>query len=397
MQPFSEQYRPQTTQDMHGEKPLIEFVRTFILTYAKQKKKGILLHGAPGVGKTSLALALAREHNFELVEINASDVRNKEAIERVLGAAMQQQSLFQTKKLFLIDEVDGLSGTKDRGGNTALVDILKKSTYPIILTANDGWNEKLSTIRKYCEVKEIPPPKYTTIYSILKDICHKEGIQYDETALKTLARRAGGDMRAAITDLESLSAQQKKITAEELAFLGERRKAETLFTALQRIFKGRDPQLAKEAIDAVDEPIDEVFLWVDENVPKEYTKPEDCARAYDALSRADVFRGRILRWQHWRYLVYVIDEMTAGVCLAKQERYSGFTKYSRSMRPLTYWRASSTRQKKKAIAQHIAVQTKQSTKQVLGQLAYYAHMLSDKTTFELTGEEQDWLRKTYQA
>ena len=67
------------------------------------------LWGDSGTGKTATAVALAHELGLELIEVNASDSRNKEAIGSLIGGAVNQGSLFGTGKLILVDEVDGLS------------------------------------------------------------------------------------------------------------------------------------------------------------------------------------------------------------------------------------------------------------------------------------------------
>jgi replication factor C large subunit len=395
-QPLTEQFRPSSTDDIIGQDKAVAAARNYAKNFKNSKKKALLLHGPPGVGKTTLALALAKEYDWELVEINASDVRNKANIEQHLGAVMKQRSLFSTTKLVLIDEVDGLSGTKDRGGASALTDLIKDSVYPVVLTANDAYDSKLKSLRKICEVVEMSPPQYRSVLNVLKDVCEKSGITFDESALKTLARRAGGDIRGALTDLQSL-ATNNRITSEELDMLGERRQAETVFNALQRILKGSDPKMARDAIDAVDESIDDFFLWIDENVPREYTKPEDLVAAFDALSRADVHKGRIMRWQHWRFLVYVIDEMTCGVALAKKEKYSGFTKFQRSRRPLTYWQANSSKKKKEAIAAKIAEHSHMGVSQAMEHLPYFAAMFkADKNhpiieQCDLDASEVKWI------
>jgi replication factor C large subunit len=397
--PFTEKHRPRSGDEIQGHDQAVKQVREFITNYSRQKKKAILLHGPAGTGKTSLAVALAKEQDLELVEVNASDVRNKASIQETLGVAMQQKSLFGGDKLILFDEVDGLSGTKDRGGISAFTDLLKKSPYPVILTANNPWDKKFNTLRKHSQLIELKTLSYRSVLAVLKKVCEEEQIDADEEALKALARRAGGDIRGALTDLQTLSAN-KEFTKQDLEVLGVRRQAESTFQALQRILKGSDPQLARQAVDAVDENIDELMLWIDENVPREYTKPNDLVRAMDALSRADIHKGRIMRWQHWRFLVYQIDEMTAGVALAKDEKYSGFTKYQRSRRPLQYWRASSANKKKDAIAHKVAQKTHTSTKRAREDTLPYLSAILAKNkkhslidAYELESDEVAWLAK----
>ena len=57
-------------------------------------------------------------------------------------------------KIILVDEIDGLSGVKDRGGSQALAKLVEKSSFPIVMTANDVSLDKLSTLVKKSNVVE---------------------------------------------------------------------------------------------------------------------------------------------------------------------------------------------------------------------------------------------------
>ena len=128
--------------------------KKILLWLENPKRKALLIHGPTGTGKTSAAYALADDKNFELLELNSSDLRNKEKIKNIIGTASQQQSLFGKNKLILIDEVDGISGRHDYGGLAELNKVIDKSKHPIILTANDVSDSKFSTLRKKCELVE---------------------------------------------------------------------------------------------------------------------------------------------------------------------------------------------------------------------------------------------------
>ena len=122
----------------------------------------------------------------------------------------------------------------------------------------------------------------------------------------------------------------------------------------------------------------------------------------DALSKADVFRGRIRRWQHWRFLVYQNALMTAGVALAKQEKHKQFISYKRSTRILEIWKVSQKNKMKKAIASKIASQTHTSTKQTIKNILPYISVIFKKNkqqtaalanSFDLDKEEVEFLKK----
>jgi replication factor C large subunit len=165
-----------------------------------------------------------------------------------------------------------------------------------------------------------------------------------------------------INDLQSIANTHSRITCGEVEQLGDRERVEKIESALLRVFKTTDPGVARGAFDGVDEDLDEIFLWVDENLPKEYLKPEDLARGFEQLSRADVFKGRIMRWQHYRFYVYCYDLLSAGIAVSKDERYKAMISYQQTSRKLKIWIANMKNMKKKAIAEKIAAATHSSKK-----------------------------------
>ncbi len=374
MKPWSIKYQPNSSSKIKGQNKAIAQLNEFIKNFPG-KKKAALIYGPPGCGKTSSVYAVGTEFNLELIEVNASDVRNKDSLHKKLRPAISQRSLFSKGKLILVDEVDGIAGNADRGGLSELAKLIDKTHFPIIITANDPWDKKFSTIRKKSEMIEFRTLSYLTVHSVLKNIADNESIRYDETALTSIARRVGGDLRGAINDLQTLSEHTKLLNKEDVDELSGRRQKETMINALMRIFKTTNPDVALPALNNVDEEIDQVFLWIDENLPKEYKKADDLARAYDNLSLADVFRGRIKRRQHWRFLVYINNLLTAGIALAKKEKYSGFNKYTRTTRILKLWMFNQKNAKRKAIAAKIAEKTHTSSKRVIQDTLPYVKLI----------------------
>lgn len=382
--PWTAKYAPETTKEIQGQNAAIDELRKF----ATNHKQGTiaLIYGKQGTGKTTMVLALAKELDAELLELNASDVRNEAGITAILGPALKQQSLFARTKIILFDEADGLSGTKDRGGLATLLALAKETIYPIVLTANDPWDKRFNELRKQAVMINARTLAYTSIVPILKRIANAENVTYTDEALKSLARRSGGDLRAAITDLQSLAPD---ITQERVDSVSQRDTVESVVNAIRIVLKTRDPVVARQALDSVHEDIDQIFLWMDENLPKEYRKPEDLRRAYDLLSKADVFKGRIMRWQHWRFLVYCYDLLGPGVALAKAERYDGFNQVSPTQRIFAIWRSKSAVRdgvvSKLAREQHTSKRAARIEMRILRPILVDAPFLSD--------DEQDWLEK----
>jgi len=114
---FIDKYKPGKLNEVISNELATARLKSFVLR--NPGGRGLLLHGPSGSGKTCSVYALALELGFEVVEVNASDYRNKENISSIVRGASEQRSLFSSDKLVLIDEVDNISGTKDRGGMQA--------------------------------------------------------------------------------------------------------------------------------------------------------------------------------------------------------------------------------------------------------------------------------------
>lgn len=402
MQPLTAKYRPKTTEDIIGQDSAIKKLKDFVLNFKKQKKKAALIYGPSGVGKTASVHALAKELNLEILEVNASDVRNAEQITSLVGSAAGQMSLFSSGKIILLDEVDGLSGKEDRGGLQAIIKVIEKTSFPLILTATNIWDYKFNNLKRNCEHIEFEPLDYLDIFQIIKKICDSEKIKYEEDVLKGLARRAGNDARAAINDLETSAIELGKLTKESLENLSERNKVDTIINALLKIFKSTDPKIAIAAFDNVNEDLDEQLLWIDENLPREYTKAEDLAKAYDKLSKADVFNRRIRRWQHYRFLIYINALITAGIAVSKEEKYKNHVEYKPTGKLLKLWWAKQKSMKKKAIAEKIAERIHTSKKEALKNTLPYLQVAFKKNKefrnqltkeLDLSLEEVEWMVK----
>jgi len=388
MVPLCEKYRATCFADVKGQETAIASIHAFFKNFPI--KKAILLHGPAGTGKTSLAHALAQEMNFEIFELNASDLRNKEKLEEIMKPATQQQSLFGKKgKIVLVDEVDGLS--VDKGGLPELLALIEKTGHPIIITANNIWQQKFNLLRKKADLIKIKELNYQTVLNIIKEIAVKEKKPVKEDILKSIAAKSRGDVRAALNDLQT--ALDIEISVEDIH---EREKEEDIFHVLRKVFKNQSDPKILNVYDNIEMPTDDIFLWIEENIPYEY-KGEALARAYDALSKADVFRGRIHRQQHWRFLVYENFLLSAGISLAshKTKPISGFTVYQRPKRILKIWLQNQKYAKKKSIAGKFAKMTHISKKRAMKEFFLLPYILTKESRkkLDLSEDEEKFLEE----
>ncbi len=391
MSPWVEKYRPKNFRDIKGQNEVIDKVRKFLEDFNKKgSKKAIVLHGPPGTGKTTIAHVIGKETNSEIFELNASDLRDKKRLEEVLRPAMEQKSLINQGKIILVDEVDGIS-TVDRGGLGEFVELLESSKYPVIVTANDIWDKSLNPLRKQAELIQLRNIDYRIIKDVLADIIKKEKGFIEDEVLTRIAVKSKGDLRAAINDLQTIS-KLKDLTGIDF---DERNKEVDIFNALKYIFKEKASDETLKIFDSVKTPIDEIILWVEENIPQEY-KGVELARAYDLLSKTDVFRGRIYKQQYWRFLVYENIFLSYGISSSKTKSKPGFTTYKKPTRILKMWMNNQRTAKKKSIAEKYAQYSHLGQKRAMREFPIIKQIINSNPLIskelKLDEEEMEYLK-----
>ncbi len=313
------------------------------------KGKALLILGKSGTGKTISVYKLAKEKRYEVFELNASDFRDEESIKNSVGKACKEGSLFGGR-IILIDDVEGISGRDDRGGVSALSELITESKWPIIITANDGneiYGKKFKTLRSKCKIIKFNPFGVFDVFKILKKIKEKNQINLSDEILKEISRRCGGDVRAALNDLFGVSVDGS------LNGIEWRDKQENIFNVLRVIFKSLDTKLIENTFNGLDINIDEVPLWLEENLPLEYNSDELC-EAFNSMGKADVFKGRIRRQQYYRLLVYVRVLLSLGVAFSKKKRSEGYIGYKRGGRLLKIWIMKNKHKEKYELSENLS-------------------------------------------
>ena len=318
--PWTVRHRPKILADIAGNKPAIQQILDWLDMWRKgpPKKRALLLHGPPGTGKTVSVEAVANERGLDLVEINASDKRNRDALEKTVGLATRQSDLFGRPRLVLIDEADGINLSEDRGAVDTIVRLVEDTQVPVILTANDPWDPKIGPIRNATTMIEYKRLGLRDALPYLKKICQKENIEVDEQALRLIIDRTQGDMRSIMNDLQTLTSGRKRLTYDETTWLGFRDRRATIFDALKTAFTSPTCLQARRATDMADMDLDMFFEWVYENAPRQLNDPRDLSHAMKAIAQADLYRARINRTRAWELLPYALEMETAGVAMSKE-------------------------------------------------------------------------------
>ncbi|CAF9928372.1 MAG: hypothetical protein ALECFALPRED_004011 [Alectoria fallacina] len=227
-------YAPTATSMICGNKGQVEKLQAWLRAWpinvkSKFKKPGkegwgafraMILHGPPGIGKTTAAHLAAKLEGYDIRESNASDTRSKKLVETGLKGVLDTTSLLgyfagdgkkvdaEKKRLVLImDEVDGMSAG-DRGGVGALAAVCRKTTIPIILICND---RKLPKMKPFDHVAFDLPFRRPTVDQIrqrIMTICFREKLKVPPNVINALIEGSHADIRQIINMLSTAKLDQ---------------------------------------------------------------------------------------------------------------------------------------------------------------------------------------------
>ncbi len=334
---WTQKYQPKEENEIVGNPSAVKSIDEYLSNFGMKTAKynAIILVGPPGTGKTATVYVMATKYKYDILEINASDVRNEQAIGRNVGIAAMEKSITNKEKtIILIDEVDGISGQQDRGGIGALIKVIKNTRNPLILTANDISDQKFSSLKRQVKEIKFQSIRKPTIVKALQNICEIENIEYDSKVLEQITDNAKGDLRAAINDLQSVAQGKKSLKIEDLKNLYQMRDEEkNVFEALQIIFREQNVAEIQRILWQVDISTRDFGLLmqrINEIIPEHMKDPEELAAAFQALSNADIMWARIQRKMErniWSLFPYFSLELSAGVSLARTKTPYHFVNY----------------------------------------------------------------------
>ncbi|MCX8162951.1 MAG: AAA family ATPase [Candidatus Micrarchaeota archaeon] len=372
---FVEDFAPSKLEDCLANKSALSRLKQWFLGFLVSKKqKPLLIYGPSGCGKSAAISALAKEYGANLIYVvPPADQQEAQKWKTKLEALTQSKTLFSSQVLVVFENVDGWGEEKSKTILSLFSDVFRSNSIPIIFTANDFYDPSILNIRAFCEPLQFKAPSSDEIFVLLVAISQKAKLFLAKDQLKIIAKNSKGDIRAAINDLQ----------ARNIAAAREQEKNQ--FELIRSIFRLQSLVEAKNLSFQLGSTADRdlLKLFLAQNIPIEFKRASEIAHAYERLSKADVFDGRIINNQYWGYLRYSNQLMLFGLASVREEKqFSYFVQYQfpEFLKQMSY--SKSKRQIKKSVLLKIAKKTHTTTSKAESYLFLLAHMLKSLKNIE---------------
>ena len=209
-----EKYRPTNLSEVVGQSSVTDRLKN----YVKERSMPHLLFAGPaGIGKTTSALALAKEmfgelwkHNLH--ELNASDERGIDVVRGKIKEFARTAPLGEDGfKIIFLDEADALTGAAQAALRRTMERYAR--TCRFIMSCNFS-SKIIDPIQSRCAVFRFRPIKAEDLEKYLKFVASKEGLKITSEGYQAITYLAQGDLRRAINGLQMAAAAKKEITPD---------------------------------------------------------------------------------------------------------------------------------------------------------------------------------------
>ena len=198
---FTQKYKPTDSNYIVGNKININNIIKWLNEWSPSlKTKGLLVSGNSGIGKTLAIELVLKQLNYNIVDLNSDDEREKEYIKTKIKPILKiGKTIFGKKNVLVVNDLD-CSG--DYGFLTSLNECLKETNIPIICTCNDRYNQSFKTITTYCIDIKFQKPSTNDIYKFISVVIKSEKLNVLEHAAKTLIENSNNDIRNVLNTLQ---------------------------------------------------------------------------------------------------------------------------------------------------------------------------------------------------
>lgn len=236
--PWTEKYRPKTLDEVVGHEPVVQRFKAYA---ASKNMPHLLLAGRAGVGKTTVALALARELYGDglqqsFLELNASDERGIDVVRGKIKDFARTLPLADVAfKIIFLDEADALTPDAQQALRRTMESYSK--TCRFCLSCNYS-SRIIEPIQSRTAVFRFSPLGEEELLKIIKHVAEGEDLKLDSAAEKAVVYVSNGDGRKAINCLQGAAVSGSKITEQEVFRVSSRATPKEIGEMVAKALKG---------------------------------------------------------------------------------------------------------------------------------------------------------------
>ncbi len=245
--PWVEKYRPVKLKDVVGQDGIVQRLQSYV---DKRNVPNQLYSGSAGIGKTSCAIALAKElfgegfsQNF--LELNASDERGIDVVRNTIKDFARTLAFNADFKIIFLDEADALTSDAQQALRRTMEKYTKTARF--ILSCNYS-SRIIEPLQSRCVTFRFTPLKEESIRKKLSEIAKEEKAKLDEKALDAIVYVSQGDLRKAINILQGSAFLEKEISEKTVYSVASRARPDEIKKMIELAFKKK----FKEARDLLD-------------------------------------------------------------------------------------------------------------------------------------------------
>jgi replication factor C subunit 1 len=350
-----EKYRPQGFDDLYFNSNELQTIKKWIKEFKDKKPKSkncLFLQGSPGLGKTTIAQIILKEFGYDILEFNASELRNQKLIKDKISKVNSNVNVIECmcmrkKRIGIIfDEIDGLSGGEKSGiseiSNIIFDKEIQTKNTPFICITNTS-NKKIDTLKKKCIFVKISKPNKITLKKILSKILKKENVDVSSEIQDLLVNKCNFDIRRLINLSEFLFGKTqgmsfKKETLEKMIDKFQAKNVHlTSYEATDKILNNYNS--INDTLLYYEYDKSSIGMFIFENFINYLTKNrkannlqklKNLAQIYESFSHSDIYDYNIFIKQRYELTDYnCIDKCSLPSLVINQMKRYSFNKFNK--------------------------------------------------------------------